>query len=360
MKISFILNFYPRKPGGGMKVIHEYANYLADKGHDVTLYYEYCENNISNRYHLPGWVKLKIMKYNIEFKAMTWFELNKKIKRIAIRKINDLQIKDSDIIIATAVETAMPVANLTDSKGKKIYLIQDFENWYVSEKEVYETYSQDITNIVVANWLKKIVDKYSKEPSVLISNSINTDIFRVNNSIKERENHTLAFHYRSASHKGCKYAIETIKILEKIYPDLMVYVISIEDEPENLPKCCKYFKNLNPYEVAEINNKVKVFMCSSIEEGFGLPGLEAMACGCALVSTEYKGVREYAIDGKNSLLSKIRNPQDMAENIKKIFDDEELRMKIVKNGIETAKERSLELAGEKFEKVLIGVFKQNK
>ena len=101
-------------------------------------------------------------------------------------------------------------------------------------------------------------------------------------------------------------------------------------------------------------------MCSSIEEGFGLPGLEAMACGCALVSTEYKGVREYAIDGKNSLLSKIRNPQDMAENIKKIFDDEELRMKIVKNGIETAKERSLELAGEKFEKVLIGVFKQNK
>ena len=37
----------------------------------------------------------------------------------------------------------------------------------MTEKEVYETYSQDITNIVVANWLKKIVDKYNEEFSKL-------------------------------------------------------------------------------------------------------------------------------------------------------------------------------------------------
>lgn len=120
-----------------------------------------------------------------------------------------------------------------------------------------------------------------------------------------------------------------------------------------MPKCCEFMKDLSPKEVAMINNKARVFMCSSVEEGFGLPGLEAMACGCALASSEYCGVLEYAVDGKNALLSPVKNPEKMADNIIKLFENTALYQRIVREGIETAKQRSLEIAGDKFEKTLI-------
>lgn len=359
MDVSIVLNFYPRRPVGGMKVIHEYANYLAGHGHNVTLYYEYSENDIAAKYYLPIWAKLKLMEYRIELKPMSWFPLNKRIKRVAIKKINDSEIKNADIVIATAVETAMSVVKLSDLKGKKVYIIQDFENWYVSDSDVYKTYSQGMTNIVVAKWLKRIVDTYSKTPAIMISNSINTDIFNVGNPIENRRNHTIAFHYRKAAHKGCQYAIETLKLLQRLYSDLHVYVISIDDKPEGLPDSCEYFKNITPQKVADINNKSQVFMCSSIVEGFGLPGLEAMACGCALVSTEYKGVLEYAVNGENALLSPIRDAQSMANNVIKLFDDTVLREKLVQKGLHTAQERSLDKTGAKFEKILTKLIGEN-
>lgn len=93
-------------------------------------------------------------------------------------------------------------------------------------------------------------------------------------------------------------------------------------------------------------------MCSSLEEGFGLPGLEAMACGCALVSTSYKGVLEYAIDSVNALLSPIKDAKSMADNVERLFENEILRKRITKNGIKTGIERSLDKSAKKFESAL--------
>ena len=55
------------------------------------------------------------------------------------------------------------------------------------------------------------------------------------------------------------------------------YVVSTNNPPDDLPACCVCSKNLSPKEVAEVNNSARVSICSSLEEGFGLLGLEAMA-----------------------------------------------------------------------------------
>lgn len=135
------------------------------------------------------------------------------------------------------------------------------------------------------------------------------------------------------------------------YNDLKVYVVSTNDPPDDLPECCVFLKNLSPKEVAEVNNRARVFICSSIEEGFGLPGLEAMACGCVLASSKYRGVLEYAVDGKNALLSPIKDSKAMADNIVKVFDNEKLRNRLVE-GMKTAERRSLKVSGSLLESVL--------
>lgn len=348
MRISFVMNFYPRVPVGGMKVIHEYANCLAENGIEVKMYYYYSAEFVSEKYHLPDWLRLLIMRYRIEVMSMSWIKLHKNVRKYGITKIINNQIADADIVVATAISTAVPVYNLNTNKGKKVYLIQDYENWHDTDEEVNSTYSLGFHNIVVANWLKQTVDKYSTEPSILISNSINTEIFCMKQPLQSREEHTVVFQFREAEHKGCKYALETIRFLEVMYDDLKVYVISIDPKPIDLPKSCVFMSKLTPEEVADVNNKAQVFMCSSVEEGFGLPGLEAMACGCALVSTEYRGVLEYAVDKKNALLSPIRDSETMANNIIKLFEDMELRKTLISEGMKTAKGRSISITGQLF------------
>lgn len=350
MVISFVLPFYAKQPVGGVKVVYEYANYLAGKGHQVYLYI--LRGKTLENVRLPANLKNRLVKLIIAHRRVSWFSFNRRVHRVSINAIDNDEIKDADVVIATSVETASPVANLNQTKGKKFYFIQDFENWVCPDEEVCYTYGLGMTNIVVADWLKQIVDKYSLNPSILISNSINTKLFKVSSPPELRSLHSIVFHYRKELYKGARYAIETVRMLYSKYNDLEVYVVSTNDPPDDLPECCVFLKNLSPKEVAEVNNRARVFICSSIEEGFGLPGLEAMACGCVLVSSKYRGVLEYAVDGKNALLSPIKDSKAMADNIIKVFENTQLQNELIEGGIETAEQRSLKVSGFLLEELL--------
>jgi glycosyltransferase involved in cell wall biosynthesis len=65
----------------------------------------------------------------------------------------------------------------------------------------------------------------------------------------------------------------------------------------------EYLGHLTPEEVARHMNQTEIVVESSDFQGFGLPGLEALACGAILVSRPNKGIDEYGIDGKNCLIT---------------------------------------------------------
>lgn len=350
MKISFVISGFARKASGGHKIIYEYANYLIQKGDEVNIYF-LNTNSLSN-VKIPKGIKMFISSFVAKYSKIRWFELDKKIKRYAISRINDYSIHDGDVIIACDVKTPKFVSGLDKSKGEKVYLIQGFENWLVSDRYVYETYQLKMKKIVISKWLEEIVNTYSETPSVLIPDGIDTRNFSCKINYEERENYSICFHYRKASIKGCKYAIETIFLLKTIIPKLKVKVISNEHKPKELPDWCEFYYNQSSSQVAEINNSVRVFMCTSINEGYGLPALEAMACGCAVVSTDYLGAKEYAIDGYNALLSPTKNVEEMVKNIMKIFKNENLGKELSKNGIRTGLKFSSEVSCQKFEKAI--------
>lgn len=352
MKISIVMNYYPRDIGGGAKVIHEYANYFVSRGVDVVIYYQYSLEIALKNWTLPKGIKNIIEKYRIEQVPFNWFKLDKRVKKIAIKEINNESIRSGDWVIATTCFTAEPVCNLEETKGKKAYLIQDFENWGVTDEFVYNTYKLGLKNIVVSNWLKRLVAKYDGNKSVVISNGINQSIFNVRNDDTERIKHSIVFQYRTEGYKGGEYYPQVVKLLKERFPDLTVNIIGIEDRPSCFPDYCNYYHNIAPELVADINNKSQVFVCCSVNEGFGLPGLEAMACGCAVVSTAYKGVFEYAINGENAILCNIGDVENIVESISELFLNENERKRISGNGIETAKQRTIELQGEKLLNIL--------
>jgi glycosyltransferase involved in cell wall biosynthesis len=80
-----------------------------------------------------------------------------------------------------------------------------------------------------------------------------------------------------------------------------------------------------------------LFLYTSYVEGFGLPPLEAMACGTPVVMTDNKGSRDFAVNGFNALISQLGDVKSLVDNLLKVLQDDKLRDKLIENGLETAK-----------------------
>lgn len=346
-KISFVLPGIPGAPVGGVKIAFEYACRLASRGYKVTLYF-WLQDDSGRIGQLPF---PKCIKRGIKQALCAihpnWFELHPSIEKRGIYEIDDHSISNGDYIVATAVETARPVYSLSAKKGKKLYLIQDFENWVYSSEEVLSTYRLGMTNIVVSHWLESIVSKESN--SVLISNPVDTEVFF--NEHKERQRNAAAILYHESEAKGFQDAWKALCIVKKRIPDFCVNAFGTYRNP-GFPDWVHYTRRATQDQLRSIYNRSEVMVCASRNEGFGLTGLEALACGCPLVSTNYIGVHEYAVDEKNALLSPVNDPEKLAENIFRILKDTNLRLSLGSAGEKTAQSTSWSNAIESFISIL--------
>jgi glycosyltransferase EpsD len=96
--------------------------------------------------------------------------------------------------------------------------------------------------------------------------------------------------------------------------------------------------------VADYYNAADIFAFPSIREGIGQSSIEAMAAGLPLVTSRARGVIEYAIEGETALLCDYNDVAGFSRNLKRLIEDEALRLKLSANGRETAKKYSQEAA----------------
>lgn len=350
MKICFVLPKFTRQPIGGYKMVFEYANRLINLGHEV--YILFLNEGALNQFRIPKFLKRCLSNILTEVQPK-WFDLDRRVKKLSsLSYIYRRKLNNIDVCIATSVDTVEKVLEIKSSK--KLYFIQDYENWWRSDEYVRNTYSLEMTNIVISDWLKRIVEIYSKKSVNIIKNPIDLDIYKAYNSLFSRKKHSIALLYHEAEHKGVKYAFQALGELKKIYPDLTVEMFGIFTKPKCLPEWINYTKGASQKQTVDIYNMVEVFLCASVEEGYGLTGLEAMACGAVLVSTSYRGVLEYAENEVNALLSPVTDVKSLVMNVSEIFNDENKRFYIAQNGIKSAKKFSWSQAMSKFNKIIEG------
>jgi len=92
------------------------------------------------------------------------------------------------------------------------------------------------------------------------------------------------------------------------------------------------------------------FVYPSLDEGFGLPILQAFAAGCPVICSEILSSMEVA--GKAALYFGPRENGALADAMKEILERPELRVALVAAGAERAKLFSWEKAGEEVDAVL--------
>ncbi|MFH1367766.1 MAG: glycosyltransferase family 1 protein [Elusimicrobiota bacterium] len=88
-------------------------------------------------------------------------------------------------------------------------------------------------------------------------------------------------------------------------------------------------------DLVRLYNGADVFVFLSLYEGFGLPVLEAMACGLPVVCSNTSSLPEIA--GDAAVLHNPDNHDAVAESIYKILNDTGYRQNLIANGLERAK-----------------------
>ncbi len=88
-------------------------------------------------------------------------------------------------------------------------------------------------------------------------------------------------------------------------------------------------------ELADLYKNAAIFVLPSLYEGFGLPILEAMSYGIPCVISDNSSLSEIA--GDSALLVDAYNPNDIAEKMNVLLNNEELRKELSEKGIENAR-----------------------
>lgn len=111
-------------------------------------------------------------------------------------------------------------------------------------------------------------------------------------------------------------------------------------------------KPKNDKDIATVYNKSHIFISTSRSEGFGMPSLEAMACGCAVILSKAGGVNEYALDGENCLMYDPGNTAELSGKLRLLLGNVLLIKELSAKGMERAKEFTWDKSSEQFMKCI--------
>ena len=87
--------------------------------------------------------------------------------------------------------------------------------------------------------------------------------------------------------------------------------------------------------VVELLNRAELFWFPSLSEGFGMPNVEAMACGCPVITSRSFAIPEIVGDGA-LLLDDPLDAEDLVRKTREILDDPERRSSLVEAGLRQA------------------------
>ncbi len=223
--------------------------------------------------------------------------------------------------------------------------------------------AQNIT--VVSEFLKAEVQKLVPEcvPEV-ISMGVDTEQFGKQfyqeGYFKQGERKVVLFVGRLVEVKGVTYLIEAMKNVDAL-------LIIAGDGPlrEELMQQAEEQKEKIQFIGAKTHDELRVIYASADvlvapsvlasdggKEGFGLVMIEAMASGIPIVASNSGGIAQLIQDGYNGLLCEEKNTVQLADNIQKVLENEQIRNQLLQGAKETAARYDYHNIATKYKQIL--------
>jgi glycosyltransferase involved in cell wall biosynthesis len=187
--------------------------------------------------------------------------------------------------------------------------------------------------VAIASWLVEMSTALSgnSATATLVPNAIDPSIFFEDIEISRGDN-LVAMMWHPAEWKGSLDGLEALRRAKDTYSGLEVVLFSTFDRPKGLPTWMRFVQNPSQVDLREIYRTAAVYLSPSHTEGWPLPPAEAMACGCALISTNIPGVADYARNGETAMLTPVGDIDAMAAAISTLLSDKDLRQRLAAAG----------------------------
>lgn len=316
------------KKSGGLKVIFEQANQFIEKGYFIKIY-----SVVGSK---QNWYPLKI-------------PIEPFYKVLFFRKIN--------ITIATFWPTSYLLFFIRTNN--RYYLIQDWEESFYKNKIVkyFVRLSYKLPDKIITNnrFILNKIKKFNKNASVVKIHPINMDIFnnhkrpgcnKSNNKIR-----VISVISWYNQHKGIDIIDKIVQNIKRMYSNYEFTLVSYEKHKYS-NNFDRFVSNANPLQMSKIYQNSDALLAASRNEGTLTTGLEAMACGCILFTTNSPGIVNYAKNGFNSIV--VGNIESFWKNniIQKTLANKKIIKCLRENGYKTAEKYSIKYIANPIEKII--------
>ena len=334
-KISLDTLFY--LPGilqsaGGTHVVVDLVNKFVINGHESNILYEVMD----------------------DYKEQMLF--------VPIKQTRDIDF-DIKRIVSTIWASVFKAYEL--AKEKKVPLVnfvQGYENYFengLHYRSVELTHKLADYEITISTYLQnKIKDVFGKDLH-LVRNGINYDLIQKENRREKVKN--IAFILRDNVMKADYILMDIMKELDNKEAGLVFNVLCINEDIE-LPSIENNKMNVTygvvpNLELIKILQESDVYVDTSVNEGFGLIGLEAMASGCVPIMSNSFGVLDYMEDGKTGyIIDRINNSTEYFNKIVYLIHNPEVWNKMKAYNQNKIKDFDYDEAVDKF----LTIFKNEK
>lgn len=311
---------------GGIISVTQLAREMVLAGHDVKLVTECPELN-PERFNLP-------------------------VQPLVFRDREELirLFPESDVVVATYWTTAYNYIPSLRARYDfvSVYFVQDYEVWFypeddfVNRRKAAATYTMTDHRVVKSQWLKRLIEREHGVGCDQIHLGLDLGIFRNRKTTDGLGDppRIISAARPGVARRGFDEVVDVFRRIHAARPDARFVFFGSDDEV--IPRELGFpFENAGRIEdqnkVAQLIGSCDLLVDSSLFQGFGRPGLEAMACGTACVLTSEGGVNEYARDGQNCLMVRPRDNEGMAQRALHLLSDHADRNRIRRAGLATAK-----------------------
>lgn len=348
-KVVTLLPSYPSMPSGGHKVQYQYAEGLIEEGIESVVVHP---REVHGPSGLVDGAKARLWPVKTRIRDTSlppWYPIDPRVSVRLVRSITPKIIRDADAIILTGWQIAERIAGW--DLPPALYVIYDYEPWFQADEQqrrrIEATFHHGFINIATSHVVSAMIASSGASADHLIPCGVDLGVFGVDVPPAGRQATCLAFPVRREPRKGTRDAIEAARIVRERLARAPRFLAFGYEAPDDLPQWIEFVRAPSERGLRSIYNDAAIFIFPSHLEGWGLPGLEAQACGAALVTSASGGVQDYARDGHNALIVPPCKPAALADAAIRLIVDDALRVRIAEAGARTAREFSSQAAVER-------------
>jgi glycosyltransferase involved in cell wall biosynthesis len=342
VKINFILN--AMSISGGVKAEFMLAHELKKHGHEINVIYPRFPRRIGAKLFRPIQLMKEVGYWTLDrWKPLEWYG---DINVMKVPTLDSRYIPDADICVAHSWEANYCVNKYPKSKGVKFYHIQDPEDWTPKDNAVRQRgYALGQYNIVTSQFVKRIVEKYGKVTAVLPHAPDHTIFYPEAVTRDGTSPIRVLMCYRKDKGKGIARGV---KAYQKVIGDKRLIMFGMNDYCD-FP-IDEYHAYPKDDHLRRIYNSCDIFLFPSEREGWGMPPMEAMACGVPVVSTSVGAVPEFITPGISGIIA--NDVESMTKAMLALMQNRNKRERIGLAAYEAMKQYTWQKSGKMLEKIL--------